>query len=104
MCLSRPLQNIELEIPSEEELKSRTEAVLASIYLLFNEGYNSTDSSELIRHDLIYEALYLCKLLAENKNTRIKTKKNGHKCFDKSDKKEGTNAETISPQNKSKYS
>ncbi|MEP7168119.1 MAG: DUF6596 domain-containing protein, partial [Bacteroidota bacterium] len=63
-------QKIKLEIPSVDELKSRTEAVLNSIYLLFNEGYNSTHSEELIRKDLIAEAMMLCKLLTENKNTQ----------------------------------
>ena len=62
---------ITLEIPSEKELKSRTSAVLKSIYLLFNEGYNSSSADELIREDLIFEAMYLCKLLSENKHTRI---------------------------------
>src|SRR5436190_1900161 len=60
---------IKLEIPSEQELAGRTHAVLNSIYLLFNEGYNSTHSDELIRKDLINEAMLLCKLLTENKNT-----------------------------------
>src|SRR5687767_3499587 len=60
---------IKLEIPSEQKLAERTYAVLNSIYLLFNEGYNSTHSDELIRRDLISEAMLLCKLLTENKNT-----------------------------------
>ncbi|MBK5279324.1 MAG: RNA polymerase subunit sigma-24 [Bacteroidia bacterium] len=63
-------KKINLKIPSEEALKSRNEAVLNSIYLLFNEGYNSTSSDELIRKDLIEEAMLLCKLLAENKKTQ----------------------------------
>ena len=32
---------IKLVIPSVDEIKSRTDAVLNAIYLLFNEGYNS---------------------------------------------------------------
>ena len=63
-------QKIKLEIPSADELKSRTDAVLNSIYLLFNEGYYSTHSEVLIRKDLIEEAMLLCKLLTENKNTQ----------------------------------
>lgn len=62
---------IKMEIPSEHELKKRTDAVLNSIYLLFNEGYNSTHSDELIRKDLIDEAMLLCKLLTENKGTQL---------------------------------
>ncbi|MCW3105169.1 MAG: sigma-70 family polymerase sigma factor [Bacteroidetes bacterium] len=61
---------ISLVIPNAEEIKSRTAAVLNAIYLLFNEGYNSTHSEELIRKDLIVEAVTLCKLLTENTNTR----------------------------------
>ncbi|MBL0103199.1 MAG: RNA polymerase subunit sigma-24 [Bacteroidetes bacterium] len=60
-----------LEIPSVDELKSRTNVVLNSIYLLFNEGYNSTDADQLIREDLIDEAMLLCKLLTENKHTQL---------------------------------
>ncbi len=62
---------IKLEIPSADELKSRTDVVLRSIYLLFNEGYNSTHSDEVIRNDLIEEAILLCKLLTENENTQL---------------------------------
>ena len=64
-------QKIKLEIPSTNELKNRTDSVLNSIYLLFNEGYNSTHSDDLIRKDLIDEAMMLCKLLIDNKNTQL---------------------------------
>jgi len=62
---------IPLIIPSVDEIKNRTEVVLNSIYLLFNEGYNSTHSEDLIRKDLIEEAITLCKLLTENKHTQL---------------------------------
>jgi RNA polymerase sigma factor (sigma-70 family) len=58
-------------IPSVDELKNRTETVVNAIYLLFNEGYNSTNTEELIRKDLIEEAMMLCKLLTENSNTQM---------------------------------
>lgn len=64
-------QKIKFAIPSNDELQNRTEAVLNSIYLLFNEGYSSTHSNELIRKDLIDEAMLLCKLLLENKSTQL---------------------------------
>ena len=63
-------KKIKLEIPSVDELKCRTEGVLNSIYLLFNEGYNSTHAEDLIRKDLVNEALLLCRLLTENTNTQ----------------------------------
>ncbi len=63
--------NIRFDVPPAAKLKERTEAILNSIYLLFNEGYNSTDSEELIREDLIEEAMLLCKMLCENPVTQI---------------------------------
>ena len=62
---------IKLAIPSVDEIKNRTETVLNSIYLLFNEGYNSTNSEELIRKDVMEEAMMLCKLLIENEHTQL---------------------------------
>ncbi len=62
---------IRLEIPSVAEIKNRTEAVLNAIYLLFNEGYNSTHAEALIRRDLMEEAMLLCKLLLENAHTQL---------------------------------
>ncbi len=61
---------IKMEIPSADELKSRIDAVLNAVYLLFNEGYNSTYSESLIRKDVIDEAMMLCKLLTENNHTQ----------------------------------
>lgn len=58
-------------IPSVDEIKNRTDAVLNSIYLLFNEGYNSTNSEALIRKDVMSEAMMLCKLLTENNYTQL---------------------------------
>ena len=62
---------IKLEIPSLNEINNRTDSVLNTIYLLFNEGYNSTNSEDLIRKDVIAEAMLLCKLLAENDHTQL---------------------------------
>jgi RNA polymerase sigma factor (sigma-70 family) len=62
---------IKLEIPTVAELKSRTNAVLNSIYLLFNEGYNSSQAEFVIRKDLMTEAMMLCRLLADNYHTQL---------------------------------
>lgn len=62
---------IRLSIPSIPEIKHRTDAVLNAIYLLFNEGYNSTHAAALIRRDIMDEAMLLCKLLTENRHTQI---------------------------------
>lgn len=64
-------KRIRPEIPSVKELKARTGAVLRSIYLLFNEGYNSTNSETVIRKELIDEAGVLTGLLAENHHTQL---------------------------------
>ena len=64
-------EKIKLGMPSANEIKSRISSVLNSIYLLFNEGYNSTQSEQLIRNDLIHEAMILCKLLTENPTTQL---------------------------------
>ena len=58
--------NIPLEIPSGPALEARLDIVLLVIYLLFNEGYNSQKSDELIRKDLCVEAMRLCYLLTEH--------------------------------------
>ncbi len=62
---------IGFQVPPPAELKERTDAVLNSIYLLFNEGYNSTDSEELVREDLMEEAMLLCRMLSESAVTQI---------------------------------
>ena len=64
-------QNVRFEIPSAAELQDRTMTVLGSVYLLFNEGYNSTNDDHLIRKDLIDEAMILCRLLTENPCTQL---------------------------------
>ena len=56
---------IPYRIPSLEELPERTRAVLAVVYLIFNEGYLSTGSEDLIRLDLCEEAIRLGTLLVE---------------------------------------
>ncbi len=50
-------------IPGEKALSGRLETVMLSLYLLFNEGYNSTHNDKAIRKDLCLEALRLTHLL-----------------------------------------
>lgn len=59
-------KNIDFEIPAGRDLTKRLETVHSVLYLLFNEGYNSTKSDELIQYDLCAEAMRLCKILAEH--------------------------------------
>ncbi len=63
-------QKIEFLIPDLLEAGDRLENVLTAIYLLFNEGYNSTSHEVLIRKDLIEESLRLGSLLIRHPSTR----------------------------------
>jgi RNA polymerase sigma-70 factor (ECF subfamily) len=52
------------EIPAGPELAVRLDAVLHTLYLLFNEGYKATAGDRLVREDLCHEAIRLATLLA----------------------------------------
>lgn len=64
-------ENISLDVPPPALLPSRLDTVLQCLYLLFNEGYNSSHADTLIREDLCADALRLCKLLCENNRTAL---------------------------------
>ena len=56
---------IPYEVPGREELPGRIEAVLAVVYLVFNEGYAATGGDALVREDLCVEALRLQRMVCE---------------------------------------
>jgi RNA polymerase sigma factor (sigma-70 family) len=62
-------EKIDIELPPTTQMDSRLEAVLATIYLLFNEGYYSLSQNITIRKELCFEAMRLCKMLVENEIT-----------------------------------
>jgi RNA polymerase sigma factor (sigma-70 family) len=62
-------ENITLEVPIGNELQSRLNTILKALYLLFNEGYNSS-GAQLIRQDLCEEAIRLCLILTNNSVTQ----------------------------------
>jgi RNA polymerase sigma-70 factor, ECF subfamily len=52
---------IPYEIPDRESLALRLDAVLSILYLVFNEGYLATSQGELVRGDLVDDALRLAR-------------------------------------------
>uniref|UniRef100_UPI0025CE4E20 RNA polymerase sigma factor n=1 Tax=Pedobacter sp. UBA5917 TaxID=1947061 RepID=UPI0025CE4E20 len=63
--------SFEIKVLSENNIKSRLETVLQTLYLLFNEGYFSKTNDQLIRKDLCSEAIRLTLMLRENPLTNI---------------------------------
>jgi RNA polymerase sigma-70 factor (ECF subfamily) len=56
---------IPYEVPPPELLPERLDAVMAVVYLVFNEGYSASRGDALLRTDLSHEAIRLGRLLAE---------------------------------------
>ncbi|HET7221017.1 MAG TPA: sigma-70 family RNA polymerase sigma factor [Vicinamibacterales bacterium] len=56
---------IPYRVPDARELPARLRAVLAVIYLIFNEGYTASSGTRLLREDLCAEAIRLGRVLAE---------------------------------------
>ncbi len=56
--------NIPYRVPHGPELVPRVDAVLAVLYLMFNEGYLSRGPGTAMRRDLAEDALWLASLLA----------------------------------------
>ena len=56
---------IPYRVPYEADLPDRLRAVLAVVYLIFNEGYAASSGERLVREELCVEAVRLGRLLAE---------------------------------------
>ena len=56
---------IPYRVPNEADLPDRLRAVLAVVYLIFNEGYTASSGDKLVREDLCAEAIRLGRVLAE---------------------------------------
>lgn len=69
--LTRTKQKIQeagigFEIPENENLTPRLDGVLATIYLLFNEGYKASSGDRLLKEELCTEAIRLGELLVSH--------------------------------------
>jgi RNA polymerase sigma-70 factor, ECF subfamily len=56
---------IRYEVPEDHHLPERLRSVLASLYLIFNEGYLATSADMLVRRELCDEAIRLGRVLVE---------------------------------------
>lgn len=52
-------------VPPRQHMPERLDAVLAVLYLIFNEGYGASQGTALIRLELCIEAIRLARVLAE---------------------------------------
>jgi RNA polymerase sigma-70 factor (ECF subfamily) len=52
-------------VPARDKLPERVDTVCSVLYLIFNEGYASTDAPSLLRPDLMAEAIRLARLAVE---------------------------------------
>jgi RNA polymerase sigma factor (sigma-70 family) len=57
-------------VPEPTDLPARLDAVLGTLYLLFNEGYKASTGDRLVREDLCHEAIRLTTLLTEHPSTK----------------------------------
>jgi RNA polymerase sigma-70 factor (ECF subfamily) len=54
---------IRYEVPAGDRLSERLPSVLATLYLIFNEGYLATSGDSLVRRELASEAIRLARIL-----------------------------------------
>jgi RNA polymerase sigma-70 factor (ECF subfamily) len=58
-------ERLPYEVPPPAEWTDRLDAVLRTIYLIFNEGYDASGGDSLIRHELCDEGVRLARLLRQ---------------------------------------
>ncbi len=56
---------IPYEVPGTPQMPERLDGVLATLYLVFNEGYRGSASPDLVRVELSSEAIRLCRLVVD---------------------------------------
>jgi RNA polymerase sigma-70 factor (ECF subfamily) len=92
-------ENIAIEFPPANEISTRLQTVLTTLYLLFSEGYYSESQDTVLRKDFCLEAMRLVNLLIQNETTN-KPEANALMalmCFHASrfDAREGQNGEMV---------
>lgn len=58
-------------LPEPANLPARLDAVLGTLYLLFNEGYKASGGERLVRDELCHEAIRLVTLLTQHPATQM---------------------------------
>ncbi|MES2797448.1 MAG: DUF6596 domain-containing protein [Bacteroidota bacterium] len=64
-------EKIKIEFPEPNQINSRLDTVLSTLYLLFNEGYYSESQESIIREELCFEAIRLTEILINNSSTDL---------------------------------
>jgi RNA polymerase sigma-70 factor (ECF subfamily) len=64
-------EKIALEVPHASQITTRIDSVHRVLYLMFNEGYNSSQPDQLIRKDICAESMRLCHLLTLQSSTNL---------------------------------
>jgi RNA polymerase sigma factor (sigma-70 family) len=57
--------NLPFDIPAGNDLEKRLESVCLTLYLMYNEGYNSSGTESIIKKELCLEAMRLTQLLVD---------------------------------------
>jgi RNA polymerase sigma factor (sigma-70 family) len=64
-------EQVAIQFPPPAQIDKRLDAVLTTLYLLYNEGYYSESNDSLVRDDLCLEAMRLMYLLLSNTQTNL---------------------------------
>ena len=64
-------EKVKIEFPGNNEINKRLDTVLTTLYLLFTEGYYSSNQDTILRKELCLEAMRLTYLLIENEATNF---------------------------------